>query len=135
MEYEERVRIALPIREGESYADSVQIDAVSGIASFARTERPGFYAVHRRTRSGAEHSELKAVNVNPLEGDIRQLDVTEIMDILRPVRQPLETLSSFGSASDFSGSQSVSDWLLYAVILFLLAEMFLAGRMVPPLGR
>jgi hypothetical protein len=81
---------------------------------------------------GTELTDLIAVNVSASEGDIRQLDVTEISDILRPVRQPLETAVSFSTAGDFLGTQSISDWLLLAVILFLLGEIFLAGRIFPP---
>jgi len=74
------------------------------------------------------------VNVSAAEGDIRPLDAAEISDILRPVRQPLETAAGFSTAGDFGGQRSVSDWLLYAAILFLLGETFLAGRILPPSG-
>jgi hypothetical protein len=123
MEYEERVQFAAPPREGE----------LGGIqtATFIQTDRPGFYTVHRRTRSGADVLELKAINVSTAEGDIRQLDVTEIVDILRPVRQSLETAANFSMVGDFDQGQSVSDWLFYMVILFLVGEIFLAGRILP----
>jgi hypothetical protein len=115
----------------------VEIDAVPTengflLATFTQTDHPGFYQIIKKSRSGAELSELKAVNVNTSEGDIRQLDVTEIADILRPVRQTLETAAGFSTASDFGGRQSVSDWLLVLAILFLLGETILAGRILPP---
>jgi len=51
------------------------------------------------------------------------------------VRQPLESAAGFSTVSDFAARQSVSDWLLYAVLLFLLGEIFLAGRILPPSVR
>jgi len=139
-EFAERVRFVLPPRAGEPSGSGVGIDAVSNddgvwTATLTQSERPGFYVVQRTSRSGTEHSELRAVNVNAPEGDIRQLDLTEIADILRPARQSLETAASFSTAGDFGGARSMSDWLLYAVILFLLAEIFLAGRILPPSPR
>ena len=140
MEFEERVRFILPPREGETSGSSVMVEAMpeeSGTltATFAQTDRPGFYSVNLRSRSAGEQSELRGVNVNSQEGDLRQLDVTEISDILRTVQQPLENAAGFNAVSDFAGQQSVSDWLLYAAILFLLGEMFLAGRILPPSKR
>jgi hypothetical protein len=86
--------------------------------------------VYRTLRTGSEWSELIAVNVNPFEGDIRQLDIVDILDILRPLHQSLETTSNFAMSSEFVGVRSLSDWLLYAVLLFLLAEILLAGRIL-----
>ena len=136
-EYEERVQFVLPPYEREPSGSSVGIDAVpneDGVwtATFTHTERPGFYAVQRTSRTGTPRSELSAVNVSAPEGDIRQLDLTEITDILQPVRQSLETAAGFSTAGDFGGTRSMSDWLLYAAILFLLGEIFLAGRIYPP---
>jgi len=137
MEHEERVQFTIPPRAGELNDTRVSIQAAQSedgflAATLLQTERPGFYTVHRTSRSGTEQSELKAVNVSAAEGDIRQLDITEIADMLRPVHQSLETAAGFSTAGDFGGQQSVSDWLLYAVILFLLGETFLAGRILPP---
>ena len=143
MEFEERVRFVAPPREGESSARAegispsvdVMIDSASGEATFTQTDRPGFYTVHLHSRTAGEQSVLKAVNVSAPEGDIRQLDVTELSDILRTVRQPLESAAGFTMVGDFAARQSISDWLLYAIILFLLGEIFLAGRILPPSVR
>ena len=143
MEFEERVRVVAPPHEGETSAKAgginspvgTMINAASGEASFTQTDRPGFYTVYLRSRLAGEQSELRAVNVSAPEGDIRQLDVTEISDILRTVRQPLESAAGFNTVSDFSNARSVSDWLLYTVILFLMGELFLAGRILPPSMR
>ena len=145
-EFEEHVRFVPPPREGEaggeerseSSGSSVMIDGVSGEATFVHTDRPGFYAVHRKTRSvggggtGGTQTEWKAVNVSAPEGDLRQLDVAEIADILRTIRQPLESVAGLSTVSDFAPARSISDWLLYAAILLLLGETFLAGRILPP---
>jgi len=140
MEFEERIRFVAPLREGETSVRAggasppveVIVDAVSGEAMFTQTDRPGFYTVHLRSRSAGEQSELRAVNVSAPEGDIRQLDVTELSDILRTVRQPLESAAGFNTVGDFAARQSLSDWLLCVVILFLLGEILLAGRILPP---
>jgi hypothetical protein len=136
MEFEERVQIVTPPHEGEPSGSRMGSDAMPSeddvwMATFANTDHPGFYTMTKKSRLGAEVSELKAVNVSAEEGDIRQLDVTEIADILRPVRQSLETAAGFSTSGDFSGKQTVSDGLLYLTILLLLSEMFLAGRILP----
>jgi hypothetical protein len=135
MEFEERVRFVLPSREGETTpAPPVKGEHFAqqnaGVVSLP-TDRPGFYTVTRKSRSGAEQSELKAVNVSASEGDIRQLGVTEISDTLRHVRQSLETAAGFSTVGDIGGQQSVSDWVLYAAILLLLGEIFVAERILP----
>jgi len=137
MEFEERIRVVPPPREGESSGAGIMIEAMPDeggdwSATFSQTDRSGFYAVYLQSRAAGEQRELKAINVNAQEGDIRQLDVTEISDILRPVRQPLESAAGFSATSDFGGVQSIGDWLLYAVIVLLLGETFLAGRILPP---
>jgi uncharacterized membrane protein len=137
MEFEERVQFVTPPHEGEPSGSQVGSDAMpsedgSWAATFANTDRPGFYTITKKSRSGADVSELKAVNVSAEEGDIRQLDVTEIADILRPVHQSLEMAAGFSTSGDFAGKQTVSDGLLYLVILLLLSEMLLAGRILPP---
>jgi len=124
------VRFVPPPREGEPSGSGTVVGAVLGEATFAQTDRPGFYTISRK--SGADQTELKAVNISAPEGDIRQLDATEISDILRTIRQSLESAAGFNTASDFGGARSISDWLLYAAILFLLGETFLAGRILPP---
>jgi hypothetical protein len=137
MEFEERIQFITPPRAGETNGFSVVMNATPTgegdtlAATFAQTDHPGFYTVHLQSRSAGSQSVLKAVNVSAPEGDIRQLDVTEISDILRTMRQPLESAAGFSMAGDFGGKQSISDWLLYAVILFLLGEIFLAGKILP----
>ena len=133
MEFEERVRFGVLPREGESVGFSAVVDAVSGNATLSQTDRPGFYTVHLQSRLAGEQTELRAVNVSAPEGDTRQLDIAELSDILSTVRQPLESATEFTSTgNDFTGRQSISDWLFYAAILFLPCEIFLAGRILPP---
>ena len=143
MEFEERVLFTSPPHEEESLPPPPREGNYSppseggyfsqqnvGMVTL-QTDRPGFYTISKKLRSGTEQSELREVNVNASEGDIRQLDITEIADLLRPVRLPPETAASFSTTGEFSGKQSVSDWLLCLAILFLLGEMFLAGRILP----
>ena len=132
MEFEDRVRFVSPPLGGETTGSGKMIDAVSGEATFFQTDRPGFYTAYLRSRSVGEQSDLRAVNVSAPEGDIRQLDVSELSDILRTVGLPLENAAGFSTVGDFAARQSISDWLLYAVILFLMGEIFLAGRLLPP---
>jgi hypothetical protein len=140
VEFEDRVRFVAPPREGETGGSGVIFEAVPGdggtmAATFPRTDHPGFYSVNLRSRSAGEQSELRAINVSAPEGDIRQFDVAALSDVLQTVRQPLESAAGFSAVGDFAGQQSVSDWLLYAAILFLLGEIFLAGRILPPTMR
>jgi len=133
MEFEERVRFTMPPRDGETTPPLGGYFAQQNVGVVTmQTDRPGFYTITHKSHSGVEQSELKAVNVSASEGDIRQLDVTEISDMLRPVHQPLETAAGFSAASDLVAQQSVSDWLLYVVILLLLGDIYVAGRILPP---
>jgi hypothetical protein len=139
-EFEEQIRVAAPSREGESAETFAAIEAApdkegTSSAVFAQTYLSGFYVMTLKSRTAGDQTDVRGVNVNAMEGDLRIMDVAELSDILRPIRQSLESASGFSTADSFDGEQSISDWLLYAVILFLLGETFLAGRILPPYRR
>ncbi|GHT09664.1 hypothetical protein FACS1894170_00580 [Planctomycetales bacterium] len=70
------------------------------------------------------------MNVDSSEGDIRLASVTELADALRTIHQSVENVNDFQIDINFVARRSVSDWLLVAVLLLLVGETLLAGRMV-----
>lgn len=135
-EFEEKIRITSPPREGESAGANTTIEAAAAAegkpAVFTQTVLPGFYELRQKSRTGTEKTDFEAVNVNPQDGDLRIMDSTEVADLLKPIRQSLESAAGFNTYDNFGGDRPISDWLLYAVILFLIGETFLAGRILPP---
>ena len=134
-EYESSIRITIP---GKDDIDGGQANASadgSGSAIFPATHRSGFYEAVLREHSGTEKSSLFAVNVDSSEGDTRLVDVGVLADWLRPFDIALESAAGFSAPLEFTGTRSLSDALLLFVVLLLLAETFLAGRILPPSTR
>ncbi|MDR3182166.1 MAG: BatA domain-containing protein [Planctomycetaceae bacterium] len=88
------------------------------------------YLTKNRTDTEADAAALTPLNVDASEGDIRLADVAEITESLRSIQQPLENVRHFQTDSAFVVRRSISDWLLAALLLFLIAETFIAGRLM-----
>lgn len=131
--YETKLHITTPQTVSTATLDAATSDSGIATAAFTKTELPGFYEVTLKEHSGADIPVPIAVNVNAQEGETALMDVTEISDVLRTVHQPLESAAGFTTSFDFSAEQSISDFLLYIVIAVLLGEIFLAGRILPPI--
>ncbi|MDR1963773.1 MAG: hypothetical protein LBQ50_08335, partial [Planctomycetaceae bacterium] len=113
--------------------ESVLREDAGASAVFSQTDQAGFYEAVLKEFSGNEVRKAFAVNVNAKEGDIFLSDVSKLSDLLRSANQSLESAAGFSTAADFSGQQPLTDFLLYAVLTLLIAETFLAGRIIPPL--
>jgi hypothetical protein len=136
--FEQRIRIQPP--SGENIGTDFELEAVlqndtNALATFSRTDQSGFYEAVLKEISGKEIRCFFAVNVDANEGETSLADVSELSNILRSVNQSLESAAGFSAATDFAGEQSLSDLLLYVVIVMLMAETFLAGRILPPINR
>ncbi|MDR0337980.1 MAG: BatA domain-containing protein [Planctomycetaceae bacterium] len=134
--FEGQVRVQM-LSDVESGADfSVEAVLLSGeeaLATFSRTDQSGFYEMILKEFSGAEVRHFFAVNVHAQEGATILADVSELSFLLRSVDQSLESAAGFSSvATDFSGEQSLSDFLFYTVVLMLMLEAFFAGWILPP---
>lgn len=135
--YEPKVKILLSPKEGETEGSVFQAEGIAkedGLAriSFTQTTKPGFYEAALKEHSGNETKKLFAVNVDPREGEIRLIDVSDLGILLRSVNTSLESAAGFSAPFDFTGDRPWSDMLLYVVLILLVAEMFLAGRILPP---
>ncbi|GHT44442.1 membrane protein [Planctomycetales bacterium] len=104
-------------------------------ANLPDTAVQGFYEAVLTDHTGKETRRLAAVNVDANEGDIRLADISELADTLATIHQPLENADSFQTSSVFSDKHSLNDYLLGFIILALMLETFLAGRILPPLKR
>jgi uncharacterized membrane protein len=138
--FERKIRIQTPPSSGENKENNLLLDAnllsdAKALATFSQTDQSGFYEAVLRELSGDEVRRVFAVNVNAKEGETSLADVSEISNLLRSVNQSLESAAGFSTITDFSGEQSLSDFLLYAVIVMLMAETFLAGRILPPIKQ
>ncbi len=136
-EFEPKLKITTPQKELDDTTEtSVNLDAdANGRAVFPATHRTGFYEAVLRQHSGAEKKELFAVNIDPKEGNTQLVDVGVLADWLRPLDLSLESAAGFSAPLEFTGARSLGDALLLIVVLLLLAETFLAGRILPPTTR
>ncbi|MDR0704970.1 MAG: hypothetical protein LBF88_08280, partial [Planctomycetaceae bacterium] len=137
---ERKIRIQTPASSDENKETNLLLEAVlrdesNASATCSQTNQSGFYEAVLKELSGAEVRRVFAVNVNAKEGETSLADVSEISNLLRSVNQSLESAAGFSPITDFSGEQSLSDLLLYAVIVMLMAETFLAGRILPPIKQ
>ena len=134
-EVEPGITIAMPGKDDTEGGQAHITADADGQATWPTTHRVGFYEAGLREHSGTEKSVLFAMNVDPAEGDTRLVDVGTLSDWLRPLDLSLESAAGFSAPLEFTGARSLGDVLLLIVILLLLAETFLAGRILPPSTR
>ncbi len=133
---EPKITIALPAKEDETTGGTASIDLdAEGRGTYPATHRSGFYEAVFREHSGTETKKLFAVNVDPKEGDTRLIEVGNLSELLRSVNLSIESAAGFSAPQEFTGARSLGDSLLFLVVLLLLAEAFLAGRLLPPTSR
>jgi hypothetical protein len=133
--FERKVRVQTLFDANERanfWVEAVLLPNADALVTCSRTDQSGFYEAILKEFSGNEVRRFFAVNVHSQEGETILADVSELSQLLRSVDQSLESAAGFSSATDFSGEQSLSDFLLYAVIVMLIAETFLAGWILPP---
>ncbi len=134
--YENSVKITPPTDGDKEKAHALFMDALvtekTATATFTRTEQAGFYEAELKERSGATAHRSFAVNVDAQEGEIELADVAILSEVLRPLNVSVESAAGFSADFDFTGQSSLSDVLLLFVILLLVSEIFLAGRILPP---
>ncbi|MDR2762151.1 MAG: BatA domain-containing protein [Planctomycetaceae bacterium] len=140
--FEPKVEINIPPREGISEGSITRLDLINndeGIAKgiFDKTEVAGFYEVklQQHSNSNEKNIDLYAVNVQANEGNTGLIDVSELAMLIRSVNASLESAAGFSTSFDFSTSASWSDIFLYIMIAFMMIEIFLAGRIIPPSKR
>ena len=147
--YESSVRFVLPARETESETASTEpsqtatLEALtdsSGLSSmwFDKTGWSGVYEaqLRRRTPGGTEgvnENRLYAFHVDYSEGNLAIADKTFLAETLQPLGISVEESSRFSTSFQMlSDSQSLVNMLLFAVVVLLAFEIFLAGWILPP---
>jgi hypothetical protein len=137
--FETNVDVKIPSREGISEGNVTKLELKTndeGLAKgeFNKTDIAGFYEIQLKQLSGTaeKNIEIYAVNVQAEEGKTKLIDLTDLAVLLRTVNVSLESAAGFSTSFDFSNETSWSDIFLYIVIIFMAAEIFIAGRIIPP---
>jgi hypothetical protein len=138
-QFEPKIEIKIPPKEGEITESTAKIELITDNDGFAKgtfneTLNAGFYEVllNSHTNQSETTNELYAVNVQADEGNTGLADLSELTTHIRAVNATLESAAGFSTSFDFASNRSWSDVFLYVLILFLMAETFLAGRIIPP---
>ena len=83
-------------------------------------------------RDGTKERRPLAVNVDPEEGNLALYDPPALVARVAPYQVLVSTSAGFTPTYDYAGATPLTDSLLLFVLLLLIAEQFLAGRIVPP---
>lgn len=108
---------------------------------FEATEKSGFYEIHLAGSPSGDRGEkpddvrVFAVNVDYQEGNLALLDRSALSDILHPIGLRIEDANNFSAPFELTAAESLSEVLLFFVIVLLCGEMLLAGRILPPQNR
>jgi hypothetical protein len=128
-QYQPQVRFVPP---GGDLAASAAVDAVPGangqlLATLPPTERSGFYEVQLTKTTGKAEVRHLAVNVDPQEGDLRNLSGADLAARLAPeVKYDFEHAASFQTDLGEASGRNLSEFLLYLLLLLLVGEQLLA---------
>ena len=126
--YQPQVRFTAPEAGVSGSAAVTAAPRASGslTASFAETDRAGFYEVQLVRADGASETRRYALNVDPAEGDLTTVNAQQLAASLEGVQYKYEQAAAFqtnvGEAAGFNLTESVLDGL----VLLLLAEQVLA---------
>jgi hypothetical protein len=98
----------------------------AGYFRFRRTDEPGFYAAFEGGKAWMEY----AVNVDIRESDMTEIDKEELDLMLAP--RPVAVVRRGEQLEENiltrRGGREISTWLLLAVLMMLLAESLISGR-------
>lgn len=134
--YESSVSIQLPQADDSTASTATKVETRNiddhAMISWPTTDRAGFYEATLRNHSGGGERKLFAVNVLAAEGDNRLADVSQLSRNLHNVNLSLESATGFSAPFEITGNRPWSDVLLLFLILLLVGEIFLAGRVLPP---
>jgi hypothetical protein len=140
--FEPQVEIRIPSREGVAEVSVARLELVNndeGLAKgiFEKTDNAGFYEVQlqKHAETTEKNIELYAVNVLAKEGETALMDLSELANLAKSVNASLESAAGFSTSFEFAANASWSDFVLYVLIIFMMAEIFLAGRIIPPSKR
>ncbi len=122
-------RITIRRQGGEGEAVTLRPHPDGGVVSWDGPRVPGFYSVET---SGTSRPNWYAVNVDPRESDLAPLSIIELRDeLLRGLEVELASTEVATDSEKWQpGSETAAAlgarWVLAALLVFLLAEPFLA---------
>ncbi len=136
--FEPTLKLATPeaTTENTENATTATLEAIvtdhQATATWTRTDQAGFYTAELTEHGGAAIQRAFAVNVDAREGETPLAELDRLSEWFRPHHISLESGAGFSMSFDFTGQNSLGDFLLAIVLLLLCGEIFLAGRILPP---
>jgi hypothetical protein len=113
-------------------ASSATIDAVPEgkdmlKATYARTTQSGFYAAKLTTKTNKTETRVFAINVDPVEGDLKAMMEPDIIAKLGPELRPkFDHAATFETQIDEARGRNLGDLLLIVLVVVLALEQLLA---------
>jgi hypothetical protein len=137
--YQKHVRFVTP-NEGKSPTATVDAATARGgmlAASLAETDTAGFYQARLTHSDGTAEVRQWAVNIDPREGDLKALAGPQLAARLENIKYQYDPAAVFHYAGGETAGYNLSEFLLYLLIVLLLAEQVLAwsASYHPPLRR
>ncbi len=126
-QYLPQVRFLMP-REagGGSVAVDAGTSAAGHVATLSDTDSSGIYRAQLTGTDGTQRVERFAFNVDPDEGDLRQLDQEQLANQLNGIRYQFQQAGDIHYNPQQLAGFNLSQSLLYLLIALLLAEQLLA---------
>jgi hypothetical protein len=127
--YQAKVRFVSPTLHGEeATTDDAVLDDKDEMlhARFARTDRAGFYEAQLLDNTGTAESRVRALNVESDEGDLSRADGPQLATRLAGLDYTYHDAKAFEARRDPTSGYNLSDFLLYLLLVLLVAELLLA---------
>jgi hypothetical protein len=126
-DYQPQVRFVTPKDEtAGATVDAERSGDGQLTATLAQTAESGFYEVQLTKTKGESENRMYAVNVDPLEGDLKALGKIDMAERLPDVKYEFEQAASFQSDNGDMAGYNLSQALLIALVVLLVLEQILA---------
>ncbi len=96
-----------------------------GTPAMPETDRPGIYEAWPVTNKGELKPRRYAFNVVAEEGNLKRMAVSELLTKLEPVKVEYSVFDKLEQGSIDAGGQSLSHWLMLALLGLLTVELWL----------
>jgi len=127
-QYRPQVRFVMPGPDAASAPAADALPTRNGLlaATLPDVEHSGYYEAHLVRNDGTSDVRRFAVNVDPVEGDLKTFSGAELMSRLEGLRFEYAQATAFQSATRDAGGTDLSRFLLYALVVLLIVEQVLA---------
>ena len=96
------------------------------VAVMNNTLEPGIYKARWQTVAGVRQEWTAAVNINPTEGNLERLPVTELPESLSGVSFLYDRADNLKPTNENRGSSSLVQPILFILLIILLCEQLLS---------